>query len=127
VVKIQIQLTEKQARALEVISAQQGCSVAELIRQSVDNVIQSQGVVDAEEKRRRAVAAAGRFRSGQADLAVKHDHYLAEVYRQSAEQAFIDGALPREQAVAALGLERVEEIEYAKQALAQDIARRLDS
>ncbi len=48
------------------------------------------------------------------------------LYRQSAEQAFIDGALPRERAISALGLERVGEIEYAKQALAQDIARGLD-
>jgi len=48
------------------------------------------------------------------------------LYRQSAEQAFIDEAMPREQAIAVLGPERVEEIEYAKQALAQDIARGLD-
>jgi hypothetical protein len=87
VVKIQIQLTEEQARALELISAQQGRSVAELIRQSVDNAIRSQGIVDDAEKRRRAIAAAGSFRSGQADLAVEHDHYLAEVYQQSAEHA----------------------------------------
>lgn len=86
-VKIQIQLTEEQVRALELISAQQGCSVAELIRQSVDNVIQSQGVVDDREKQQRAIAAAGSFRSGLADLAVEHDHYLAEVYQQPAERA----------------------------------------
>lgn len=48
------------------------------------------------------------------------------LYRQSAEQAFIDDELPREQAIDALGPERVKEIEYAKQALAQDIARGLD-
>jgi len=47
------------------------------------------------------------------------------LYRQSAEQAFIDDTMPREQAIAVLGLERVKEIEYAKQALAQDIARGL--
>ena len=40
----------------------------------------------------------------------------------------LDGreAMPREQAIAVLGLERVEEIEYARQALTQDVARRLD-
>ena len=79
-VRTQIQLTEEQSRALKLMSAQQGRSVAELIRQSVDHVIRSQGLVDAQERRRRAIAAAGRFRSGQADLAVEHDRYLAEVY-----------------------------------------------
>ena len=51
---------------------------------------------------------------------------LDVLYRQAVEQAFIDGTLPREEAIAVLGLERVEEIEYAKQALAQDVARGLE-
>ena len=79
-VRMQIQLTEEQSRALKLISARQGQSVAELVRQGVDVLIRSQGVIDAEERRRRAIAAAGRFRSGQADLSVEHDGYLAEVY-----------------------------------------------
>ncbi len=48
------------------------------------------------------------------------------LYRQSIERAFIDGTMSRERAVAILGLKQVKEIEYAKQALAQDIARGLD-
>ena len=51
---------------------------------------------------------------------------LELLYRQAVEQAFIDGTLPREEAIAVLGRERVEEIEYAKQALAQDVARGLE-
>ncbi len=47
------------------------------------------------------------------------------LYRQVAEQAFIDGKLPRAEAVAVLGVERVDEIEYAKRALAEDVARGL--
>lgn len=50
---------------------------------------------------------------------------LGLLYRQTAEQAFIDGMLTRSEAVAALGAERVSEIEYAKQALAQDVRRGL--
>ena len=50
---------------------------------------------------------------------------LETLYRQAVEQAFIDGEITREEAIAVLGRERVEEIEYAKQALAQDIARGL--
>jgi len=48
------------------------------------------------------------------------------LYHQSIEQAFIDGTMPHQQAVAILGTERVKEIEYAKQALAQDVDRGLD-
>ena len=48
---------------------------------------------------------------------------LSMLYQQTVEQAFIDEALSRTEAVAALGLERVAQIEYAKQALAQDVAR----
>lgn len=50
---------------------------------------------------------------------------LEMLYRQAVEQAYIDGTLARDDAAAILGRERVEEIEYAKQALAQDIERGL--
>jgi len=50
---------------------------------------------------------------------------LGMLYRQSAEQAFIDEVLTRSEAIAALGTQRVAEIEYAKQALTQDVARGL--
>jgi len=48
---------------------------------------------------------------------------LGMLYRETAEQAFIDEALTRSEALAALGPQRVAEIEYAKQALAQDVTR----
>ncbi|MFO1431056.1 MAG: hypothetical protein U1F76_13075 [Candidatus Competibacteraceae bacterium] len=49
-------------------------------------------------------------------------HFL---YHQAVEQAYIDGNLARPDAVETLGAERVDEIDYAKKALAQDIARGL--
>lgn len=48
------------------------------------------------------------------------------LYRQTVEQAFIDDTMTQDEAIAILGHERVEEIEYAKQALAQDVARGFD-
>ena len=51
---------------------------------------------------------------------------LDMMYREVVEQAFIEGAISRDEAVAVLGLERVEEIEYARQALAEDIKRGLE-
>lgn len=37
-------------------------------------------IVDLEEQRRRAIAAAGRFRSGISDLSENHDKYLEDSY-----------------------------------------------
>jgi len=37
-------------------------------------------IVDPDEQRRRAIEAAGRFRSGISDLSVNHDKYLEESY-----------------------------------------------
>ncbi|MBI4690470.1 MAG: CopG family transcriptional regulator [Nitrospirae bacterium] len=53
-------------------------SVAELIRQAVDNIIKIGAVVDVEERRKRALEVVGRFRSGKHDIAKDHDKYLAE-------------------------------------------------
>ncbi len=38
-------------------------------------------IVNVEERKRRAIAAAGRFRSGLANLSTDHDHYLTEAYQ----------------------------------------------
>ena len=78
-IRTQVQLTEEQAQALKNLASARQVSVAELIRQSVDTLIRSSGAIDAEERRRRAIAAAGRFRSGASDISAKHDEYLAEV------------------------------------------------
>lgn len=78
-IRTQIQLTEEQARALKALAAEQGVSVAELIRRSVDRLTASAGPGQ-EARRRRALAVAGRFRSGCADLSAGHDEYLVEAY-----------------------------------------------
>ena len=80
-IRTQIQLTEEQAQALRVLAATHRSSVAELIRQSVDALIRSSGGTDLAERRRSAIAAAGRFRSGQANVSTEHDRYLAEDYQ----------------------------------------------
>jgi hypothetical protein len=43
------------------------------------------------------------------------------LYREAAEQTFIDEALSEEEAISILGEAHVSEIKYAKQALAADI------
>jgi hypothetical protein len=76
-VRAHIQLTEEQAKILKALAAQQGVSVADLIQRGVDEVLKT---IDGVERRQRALAAAGKFRSGRSDLSAEHDHYLAEAY-----------------------------------------------
>jgi hypothetical protein len=78
--RTQIQLTESQMNGLKDLASTQKKSVAELIRQAVDVLLRSSGAINDEERRRRAIAATGRFRSGRHDLSTDHDRYLNEAY-----------------------------------------------
>lgn len=76
-IRTQIQLTEEQANALKELATLKGLSMAELIRRSVTSLLQSEHALR-DERRRRAIAIAGRYRSGHHDVAEEHDKYLAE-------------------------------------------------
>lgn len=80
-VRTQIQLSEAQFKALKALAAAQNKSMAELIRQAVDTLLGSVIAVDQDERKRRAIAIAGRFRSDVPDLGSNHDRYLAEAYQ----------------------------------------------
>ena len=79
-IRTQIQLTEEQARRLKRLAADDGCSMAELIRRGVDRLLDGAAADTWEERKRRALAASGRFRSGVSDLSRNHDTYLAQAY-----------------------------------------------
>ena len=79
-IRTQIQLTEEQAKALKKMSSQMNLSMAEIIRQGIDYYLQACGVISQEERRQRAIKAAGQFHSGKTDLSEKHDEYLADIY-----------------------------------------------
>jgi Arc/MetJ-type ribon-helix-helix transcriptional regulator len=79
--KTQVQLSEAQVRAIKALAAAQNKSVAEVIRQAVDIFLSSANAVDVEERKRRALAAAGRFHSGTDTLSTDHDRHLVEAYR----------------------------------------------
>lgn len=81
-IRTQVQLTEEQARALKELAVKREVSMAELVRQAVNLLLQSSARLDREERRRRAIAAAGRFRSGRSDIAERHDDYLTGAYQQ---------------------------------------------
>ena len=81
-IRTQIQLTEEQAKAMKTLAMKRNTSVAELIRRSVDELLQKAVGPDIAERRRRALAAAGRFHSGKTDISTNHDDYLAEAYQE---------------------------------------------
>jgi len=80
-VRTQIQLPEQQVTLLKRLAAQQHVSMAELIRRAVDLFTLSPDATNIMERRKRAIAAVGRFHSGRGDLAARHDDYLVEAFK----------------------------------------------
>ena len=80
-IRTQIQLSERQAERVRQLAAERGISMAELIRISVDQVLDSAPRPRSRhELRERARKLAGRFASGISDLAAGHDKHLSKVY-----------------------------------------------
>ena len=81
-IRTQVQLTEEQLRRLKRLAADRDVSVAELVRNGVDGILDAGERASQTDRERRALAALGRFRSGRSDVAREHDRYLAEAYAQ---------------------------------------------
>lgn len=71
--RIQIQISEEQAAKVKRLAYDRGVSISAVVREAVDGL---DGESQAAARRRRAVAAVGRLRSGPTDLAERHDEYL---------------------------------------------------
>lgn len=80
-----MQLTEEQAAELKRLSREQHKSVAAIMREAVDGLL-DKGRDRHDDEVRRAMSAAGAGRSGLGDLAEEHDAYLAE-HRRSGSGA----------------------------------------
>lgn len=80
-VRTQIQLTEEQYRQLKKRAAAEGVSMAELIRNGVERFLRIPGGLTDDELRAGARRLMGKFRSGESDIARRHDDYLAEDHR----------------------------------------------
>ncbi|MBS4029549.1 MAG: hypothetical protein KGZ58_13050 [Ignavibacteriales bacterium] len=78
----QITLTEKEEEFLEKISHERKITVEEIIRQSINSLVQQTSMTDREELKKRALSLAGKYDSGLSDVSVHHDDYLAEAYSQ---------------------------------------------
>jgi predicted DNA-binding protein len=77
-VRTQIQLTEEQAERLKAAAVRRGVSMAELVRQGIEIILQQGSEKSPDELYRKAALAAGRYRSGRNDVASRHDEYLSE-------------------------------------------------
>ncbi len=80
-VRVQVQLTEEQLRALRAQAARERVSVSELVRRAVGARREAATAPTASELKRRALEAAGRFASGMCDVSRHHDEYLSDSYR----------------------------------------------
>ena len=74
--QIELDLTDEQMAVLRAVAKRRGVSVAQLLQDEVAHLLRSKAPARDEERRRRALAVAGRFRSGCGDLATRHDDYL---------------------------------------------------
>ncbi len=81
-VRTQIQLTEKQSDLLKKMAMTQTLSIAEIIRQAVDNYIKSNIVINTEERIKKVLELSEKYNDseGKRDVSKKHDDYLVEAY-----------------------------------------------
>ena len=80
-IRTQIQLTDDLAADIKDLAAREHVSMAEMIRRSVASFLASAPKAGAADRYARALAAAGRFRSGRRDLSARHDAEFAEASR----------------------------------------------
>lgn len=75
--RTQVLLTEEQVQRLREEAAQRGVSMAEIIREALEEHLNRQRK---QELRRRALEVVGRFASGRRDVSKEHDRELEEAY-----------------------------------------------
>jgi len=75
-IRMQAQLTDDQARRLKTLAAEEGVSVAELLRRGAEHVLSAGAGDNPEARRLRALRAVGRFRDDRSDIARDHDAAL---------------------------------------------------
>lgn len=79
--RTQVQFTSDQARRLRTVAHRQGVSVAELVRQSVDRLLEDETCKPATQyERARKLVGAFTDREGAKDPSRRHDDYLRESY-----------------------------------------------
>lgn len=81
-IRTQVQLSPEQLEALRRLSAATGRSIADLVRQGVDEVLAAARRPGPEDRLERAKRVVGQFSSGAVEVSTHHDRYLAEAFEQ---------------------------------------------
>lgn len=76
--RTQVQLDDRQARAVRTIANARRVSFSSVIRDAVDAYL---GSHERTERISHALALVGAFHSGESDVSTEHDRHLAESYR----------------------------------------------
>jgi Ribbon-helix-helix domain len=79
-VRIQVQFTEAQIKALRQLSAETGSSIAELTRDAVEQFLVDQGRRNQQAIIDRALSVIGAFNSGSNDGSSDHEAHLADAF-----------------------------------------------
>lgn len=82
-IRTQVQMEEGQIEWLRAEAGARGVSVSQLIREGI-TLFRAREERFPEEKKKRALAAVGRFSSGASDVSERHDNYLAEAFSKEA-------------------------------------------
>jgi len=77
--RTQVQIAEDQIRWLREKAKVRGVSVSQLIREGVEFYRRHEDRLP-EDKKKRALAAIGRYASGESDIAEHHDDHLADAF-----------------------------------------------
>jgi hypothetical protein len=77
-IRTQIQLTQNQTTQLKRLASASGRSMADLVREGVDRLLQDQTGMSRTELMHRATRVFGKFTSGTHDLSSRHDEHFAD-------------------------------------------------
>ena len=80
-VRAQVHFTSEQIAALRRLAAKQNRSIADIVRECVDQYVARTSTSDRQALVKRAKEATGSFASGKSDVSERHDDYLADAYR----------------------------------------------
>ncbi len=80
-VRTQIQLEDDQLDQLKRRAEQEGTSLAEAVRRAIAQFLRKGVAAPRDERKLRALEAAGRFGSGRSDVSAAHDDHLADAFR----------------------------------------------
>lgn len=87
-IRKQVQFTDRQAARIQREARRRGVSQSAVIRDALDKGLGAGTSGPTDEQWERALAVAGKFRSGLPDLSVEHDRYFADdLYEDIREKA----------------------------------------